>query len=60
MSLPASVLSIKPNHGGQAGSKYPPTVFAHMVRDKRTAKGVAENAAMLREQVSMPLTAMMC
>lgn len=56
MSLPTSALSIQLNHTGAAGGAYPPIVFAHMVRDERTALGVAENAAMLRDQVSLAVS----
>ncbi|KAI8462388.1 MAG: hypothetical protein J3K34DRAFT_189448 [Monoraphidium minutum] len=33
-----------------AFGRYPPTAFAHMPRDARTARGVAENARVLKEQ----------
>ena len=57
MSIPNSMLGLHPVDDKQADRKYPPTVFAHMVRDKRTAQGVAENAEFLRKQVCMPWSA---
>lgn len=60
MSIPTTMLGIKPADGADNGSRYPPTVFAHMVRDQRTAQGVAEDVHFLKQQVREPLCLTLC
>lgn len=53
MSVPQSLLELAPSEAHGDGWRYPPTVFTHMSRDKRTAVGVPGDMEVLEQKVSM-------
>lgn len=51
MALPDDMLADAVGQAQSKGFAYPPTLFIHMVRDKRTAEGVAMDLGVLNQLV---------